>query len=273
MNSNTKGLIQACKNLNLPYTSHHISENFFSVEKNKQTYFFCNWKTPLNTESIARICRDKDYCYQLTKDHIKNPKTVSFLSPYSDREINENAHKLIEEMLETSLKELKLPLIVKSNSLSLGTNVFLCENKEQIENAFTQIFNLKSKDYDYVALAQEKISIEKEFRAIFLNGNLEFAYEKNSPMAKQSENISPFHREGARAILIADEQELNEIKNFCKKLFENIKIPYCGLDIAKDQTEQLYLIEINSSPSFDFFERDNGDENIISLYENILNSL
>ena len=66
-------------------------------------------------------------------------------------------------------------MIVKRNRGSAGNNVLLCETKEQVQAAIATVFNVNSKDYDYVCLAQEYIDIRHEYRAVFFNQKAGFA--------------------------------------------------------------------------------------------------
>lgn len=132
---------------------------------------------------------------------------------------------------------------------------------------------MNSSSFDYIALAQEYIDIEKEYRAVFLDGNYQFAYEKIIDNAKFCDNLSPLHREGSRAEFVINKKEIEAIKNLCKPMFQKNMIPFCGIDIAKSKKGEYIVIEANSSPGFDHIIKHEGESEIVKLYENILKKL
>ncbi|MCC3465308.1 MAG: alpha-L-glutamate ligase, partial [Microcoleus sp. PH2017_06_SFM_O_A] len=135
------------------------------------------------------------------------------------------------------------------------------------------VFNVNSKDYDYVCLAQEYIDIRHEYRAVFFNHKLVLLYEKDKSDAKFAGNLSPLHWEGAKAKHITDSEIISEIENFVRPVFEEIRINYGGFDIALDTNGKYWLIEINSSPNFEIFVRDNHRRIAVKMFKDMLESL
>ena len=274
MNTNLKALIKACQRRGLNYKIYHDSQNMVDVLYKQNSYLFINWKTPLNSESVARLCLDKDYFYTLYKDVIKMPRTKGFMKPDgNDKYAQYRKEKDPDQTLEAIEEAFPYPLILKKNRGSWGTNVFKVNNKSELAEAIKTIFNLKSKDFDYVALGQEYLRIKTECRAVYVNGELSFAYEKSISGAEFRGNLSPLHWEGAKAILIEDGTLLAQIKHFCAPIFAKKMIPFCGLDIAIDEDNQWWLIEANASPGFDRIIADGGEDKVIEMYEGILTFL
>ncbi len=194
MLNNIRLTIKACDELNIPYENLHKDQNIIKVKIKEKEHFFVNYSTPLISQSIAQILKDKEYTYQLLKRIISQPKTVAFLSPFSDLKYQQYLKfKNIEEIINQIVNQFQFPLILKRNKGTSGNNVFLCHNKLAIESSLKQIFNLHSKNYDYVALAQNFIKIKKEYRVIFLKQKLILAYEKNIENATFTSNLSPLH--------------------------------------------------------------------------------
>ena len=50
-------------------------------------------------------------------------------------------------------------------------------------------------------------------------------------------------------------------------------IDYAGFDIALDTKGVYWLIEINSSPNYDIFVRDNDRQIVVTMFKGILESL
>ncbi|QSJ18505.1 ATP-grasp domain-containing protein [Nostoc sp. UHCC 0702] len=275
MNNNIRLLIEACKELNICFEILHPTQNLLSIMINHKYFYFYNSCTPFITDSsIGRMFKDKDYTYYLLKNRINMPKSKAFLSPFSETTLKKY---LLFEDITSILKEIQkdflMPLIIKRNSGSGGTNVFLCQNEEEIKLSLKQIFDIKSKNSDDIALAQEYIDIAHEYRAIIFNNELLLLYEKSKAEAKFVGNLSPLHWEGAKAVHITEKKVISAIENFIKPIFQEIAITYGGFDIALDKNGKYWLIEINSCPKFDLFIRDNSEAIIIEMLKKMLNSL
>jgi glutathione synthase/RimK-type ligase-like ATP-grasp enzyme len=274
MLSNIRLTMKACDELNLSYEMFHHNQNILRVKVKDKYHFFVNYSTPLVSQSVAQILKDKDYTYQLLKDVISMPKHLAFLSPFCDEKYQQYLEfKTIAEIKQKIVESFSLPVIVKRNRGSGGNNVFLCKNNTEIKLGLNRIFNINYKDYDYVALAQDYINIKKEYRLIFLNQKLILAYEKNTENANFTGNLSPLHWDGAKAIKIDDQPLLNQLNNFVNPVFDQLELNYGGFDIAIDQDDKLWLIEINSHPNFNIFIRDHNENIIVDLFKKILLSL
>ena len=306
-------VLEACQELNIPYEILHPSQNLIKIKHGGEGYFFVNYMTPFNSASIAQILKDKEYTYQLLNGKINTPKTLSFVSPHCEEKYQKYlSFKDIKSMVVEIEKNFAFPVILKRNRGSGGNNVFLCASREQIKAALENISNVNSKDYDYVALAQEYIEIEHEYRAVFCKEKLVLLYEKDKSQAEFAGNLSPLHWEGATAKHIRDLRTptketgflyentslqpadsvknpvsgppcvspniasrnlMSEIEAFVKPVFAEITINYGGFDIALDRKGTYWLIEINSSPNYDIFVRDNDRQIVVTMFKDILESL
>lgn len=274
MLTNIKMLLQACRNLDIEYQILHFHENLVKVTIASKDYYFTNYATPLTPQSIAEIFKDKQYFYQVFQDAVRMPRTQSFISPYCDPKYQEYLQfQSTAEICQNIIQNFELPVIVKRNRGSGGNHVFHCADRLAVQKALDAIFDLNSKNYDYVALAQEEIAIVKEYRCVCLNGEIIVLYDKDFSQAEFVGNLSPLHWQGAIAKPISDRQVISEIAQFIQPIFQQMAIVYVGLDIAVDQHGQYWLIEANSHPNFDIFIRDNGETAIVHLFEKILQYL
>ncbi|MBC6479053.1 MAG: alpha-L-glutamate ligase [Hormoscilla sp. GM7CHS1pb] len=274
MNTNLKVLIKACQRMGVDYKIYHKDRNMVEVLGKNNSYLFINFTTPLHSHGVARLCEDKDYFYSFFKDVINMPRGRAFVNPHADpKYFQGQKEKTIAEILTSISKEFQYPLIVKRNSGTTGNNVFKVNSKSELKEAIEAIFNINSKDFDRIAIAQEYLRIRTEYRAVYVNGELSFAYEKSIRGAKFQGNLSPLHWEGAKALLIEDGRLLAQIKQFCAPIFVKKMIPFCGLDIAIDKNSQWWLIEANSSPAFAHIVADGGEDKVIEMYEGILTLL
>jgi glutathione synthase/RimK-type ligase-like ATP-grasp enzyme len=274
MLTNIEILLAACEELNIPYEILHPSQNLIRIKHRGENYYFVNYMMPFNSASIAQIFKDKEYTYQLLNGKINTPKTLGFVSPHCQEKYKKYlTFPDIESIVLEVNKNFALPMILKRNRGAGGNNVFLCETREQIKEALEIIFNIDSKDYDYVALAQEYIEISHEYRAVFCKKKLVLLYEKDKSHAKFAGNLSPLHWEGAKAKHIINPYLMSEIEDFVKPVFAEMAINYAGFDIALDKKGQYWLIEINSTPNYDIFMRDNDRQIVVTMFKGILDSL
>ena len=271
MLTNIKMLLAACKKLSIEYEILHPNQNLVKVKLSDREYYFTNYSTPLIPQSLAEIFKDKQYFYQVFRDVVKMPRTVSFISPYCDQKYKEYLrYSTTDDIIAEIENSFELPVIVKRNRGSGGNNVFKCFDLLQIRNALDCIFNVNSKNYDYVALVQEPINIVKEYRSVCLNQEQIVVYDKDISQAAFTGNLSPLHWEGAIAKQVSNDETIASINKFIQPIFRKMSIPYVGLDIALDDHQNYWLIEANSHPNFDIFIRDNGEDAIVGLFEEIL---
>ena len=273
MITNIKCLTQACDELGISYQFLDDNKNFVGVG-DKYKYYFVNTRTPFNEESVARICKDKYFSYLLLKDVINTPKTDSFLDPGTKEEYLQYLKEPTQEdIVKNILHNYTLPVVVKRNTGAQGVNVFLCRSEGEVKDAVATIFDKESKNYDYVALVQQYIELETEFRVVVYDQEIQFVYEKDIKNASFVDNLSPLHWRGAQAILIKNEEFIQKLDQFIKPIYKKFNLNYAGFDIGLDKSGNLWLIEINTHPGFGYFVKDNGEDELVGMFKRILNSL
>lgn len=267
-------LKEACLRLKIAFEIIDQESLFINVKLNNKNHYFISNKTPLNKQITNNISTDKFRSYQLLNSLIRMPKSMIFMDPQVKETYKKHLkEKTIDEVLQSIEKNFSYPIILKKNSGSQGINVFTANDRKEANKALKNIFNHNSEFYDHLALTQEKIEIKKEYRVVILNKKIELIYLKDNKHAKFKGNLSPLHWQNAEAILIKENTLKKRIQTFIDPIFEKLDINYAGLDIALDQDEQLYLLEINASPTYEHFVKDNGEEELIKIYEKILKFL
>jgi len=275
MIANIRCLIKACQELDIPFETFHTSKNVVLVAKK---HLFTNWSTPLISHSLARLFIDKDFtytfCQQILTDSIQMPFSKAYLTPHIEQDFQpELQFYSTDEIITDISKNFVFPLIVKRNSGTHGEGVYKVSSIDELSQPINNIFNENNKNWDYVALVQTYIEAKAEFRLIVFNNNLELTYLKDISQAKFEDNLSPLHWRDAKATLITEESLLNQFKTFITPLTSKGLLPYAGLDLILDKHNQFWLIEINGSPGFDLFTKNNGDDLIVTLYKKILKFL
>jgi glutathione synthase/RimK-type ligase-like ATP-grasp enzyme len=263
--ANITCLIKACEKLGVSYKVLHPDQNVVQVSENPKL-IFANRHTPFNLDSQSLIAKDKGFQYELLKNTVDMPKTLSYF---------QGDHSL-ESIVEDIQSNFDLPVIVKKNRGSCGCNVFLCKNKEEIHSALVKIFDEQTKDYDYVCLAQAKIDIKREFRVVVWQGKVKLVYEKVvEDWYDNFEVMSPLHKINAYAKRIEqnDKDLWQNLETFSEAVFQKFPIAWTGMDIAMNRQGQWFLIELNSAPAFDIFCKFCGDEPVVELFEKTLRDI
>lgn len=274
MNQNLQALRHACQQLEIEYQIPHSNEGVVIVQIANKNYPFVNWSTPLNSHSQSFLCQDKEYFYQAFRSLIRMPATKAYLTPKPEQRFSSLAqHQSISEIIEDVVESFELPVVIKPNRGSWGKNVVKACNAAALKTGFEIIFDQQNKDFDYCALAQQYIDIGVEYRAVFVAGELSFAYVKSVEGAQFTDNLSPLHWHGSKAIDVDDPAVLDSLEQFSKPLFEAMDFGLVGLDIAQDHSGQFYLIEANAAPGFDHYIRDCGDAKVVDLYCKALSCL
>lgn len=271
MNHNIKALIEACQLLGKSYKIQHVSENLVTVQGK---HLFVNWSTPLNSQSAARVCTDKDYSHSLVSPVIPMPKSKAFVSPFVEQNFEEYvSEKNLESIAAKLLAEFSLPVIIKPNGGSHAVNVFCCYSPEEVMLAVRSVFDVESKDYDYVLIAQEFVPCKQEYRVLWLDGQVKFAYQKGLSWSVSTEQRRAERLADAQADLVTDAEQIARFQEFLAPLTVVGGLRYCGLDVLERVDGTLCLIELNGSPGFDFFIRSNGMSLVVELYQDLLEAL
>jgi len=262
---------------NLGFIATFVDDDQVVLKINKphsqKSHYVINNILGVNSESDTKLCADKSYTYNLLKRSVAMPFTKSYLDPSGSRYPEYLQFTSQEKVLEDIKKTFSLPIVVKKNTGSMGSGVYLCKSWDQVEKAVARIFNKESAGYDYICVVQDALKIEKEWRVIMYNGQLQFLYQKDTSNAIFTGNLSPLHWENSKAVLIADTLLNKKIQSFLDPVFTQWQLPYGGFDVVQDAKGKLWLIEINSHPAFTVFLRDNSSDSLRELYKKILTEL
>ncbi len=251
---NTRCVIKACTRLQIPFTAHDEFGNFVEVH-GRTPLFFVNFATPWNDGATNALCGDKEFTYRLLHTHLQMPETHAYFDPTFTRAkyTKFKTHSTRDEIVAEIQTQCTFPVIVKMNSGSRKRNVFLCNNPAQIKRALNSIFNKRSQNYDYIALAQTYIDIAQEYRVIVFNKRVLLVYKKNS-----------------RCEIVNNQNIIEKITAFIQPIFTRTHVQFAGLDVAVDTHDTMFLLEMNSKPGFDGFARHNSEEAVVQLFEKML---
>ncbi len=272
MQHHIRCLTEACKQLNVDFSFLDEEQNLVELQIHHKTFLFQSNRTPFNTEALAGLCLDKGHTWQMLHPHIRMPQTLAFM----DIDVPSKYHHYLryttrEAIIVEIENTFTYPLVVKRNRGALGNNVFLCQDRVDVMTALDQIYNKELKGYDYVALAQEFIPAQQEYRLVCFRGEPVLLYERYA--GDQLFKALYWEAPEGRPILVEDEALIREQMAFLQPMFQRLCPGYVGVDLVRSVSGEWVLLELNSGPRVDHFIAFNGPERIIAMYARIVQRL
>ena len=198
-----------------------------------------------NAEAI-RLCDDKMLTYiTLSNSGIKMPKTIS--APLNYAGIDD------ETFIKQVAKKLSFPLVAKDNFGSLGKEVYLIKNYDELV-----VFEKQHKFNAH--LYQEFIESSKghDFRIILIGGKVVASMKRCNDNGDFRSNVA----QGGHGELV----DLPEsFKKTAEKAAKILKLDYCGADLLDDKEGNPVLCEVNSNAFLQEIEKITG-KNIAGVY-------
>lgn len=271
MNPNLIVFADLCKEKNIPFKIIHEDGNLVEVKSNSgEAFLFTMGTTPFNSQSVEKLCEDKEFFYKYYQDVIRMPQTQGFMKPNCNEKWKDKVRfKSFEAITDEVERTFAYPFITKMNRGSQGRCVFKVSNRQEFHQALEEIYAT-----DYVALVQNCVDIKSEYRVLYLNKKLMFAYKKNNENAVFSGNLSPLHFDGAYAEIVDNKNLLSAFDKFVQPMLKKLNVPYCGLDIALDRQNNMWLIEGNCAPGFGYLLKNpRGADLLRGLYTEMFKAL
>lgn len=196
-------------------------------------------------------CDDKMLTYLLLANHgVKMPKTMSGSLCYP-------ASSFDFSYLDEVEKEIPYPIVVKSNFGSLGKQVHLAKNREELEELEKELIHEPR-------LYQEAIvsSFGFDYRVIVIGGRCVAAMKRVSLNGDFRSNLG-LGGEGEKVELSPSYIALAE------KAAKILKLDYCGVDLLSGKEGEPILCEVNSNAFLQGIEKVTG-QNIAGVYADYL---
>ena len=187
-----------------------------------------------SSESIVK-CDDKMLTHIcLSNNGIKMPTTISSTLCYTDNGSRDN--------LEIVIEKIKFPMIVKEVYGSLGKQVYLANNYEEL-------LELENKLIHVPHIYQEFISSSKgkDYRVIVIGGKAVASMKRENP----NSYLSNLSKGGAASKVNLPKQYL-EVAEKCASI---LGLDYCGVDILEGPSGEPIVSEVNSNAFYEGIEK------------------
>lgn len=188
-----------------------------------------------SAESIERA-KDKLHTMQiLAADNLPTPKTMLARFPVN---------------IDVIAKEFECPLIVKTLSGSKGRGIFLCENREHLEDLMGILSEVRDVNVNFIVQEFVSSSKGKDIRVFVAGGMPVVAMLRKGREGKFKANIA--------AGGSGEPYELNpEVEWLSVEASRLIGLDIAGVDILFDG-EDFKVCEVNSAPGFEGLEKATG---------------
>lgn len=213
------------------------------LDKDKYLIDALEKKMPVfNSSRSTFLCDDKMVTFEtLRGSGIITPKTIPAPLCYS---LNPDQGS-IDLFLDTIEKELSYPLIIKESYGSLGKQVYLIKNREELEKKNKELLSITHLFQQYYPEAYGR-----DFRVITVGGKYLTAMERINPHDFRS-NVY----EGGVGHKVALPQSFKDVAEKASKI---LGLDYGGIDIIKDKDGNPVFIEANSNCFFSEIEKVTG---------------
>ncbi len=206
-----------------------------------------------NKASAIELCDDKMLTHITLADHgIMMPLTISSTLCYRD-----DGNREFINYVES---QIKFPMIVKENYGSLGRQVYLINNHQELLDVENKLIHVPH-------IYQELIdtSFGKDYRIIVINHKI-VAYMKRENKHSYLSNLA---RGGEASLVDLPSSYLD----LAVKASEILNLDYCGVDILEGKNNNPILSEVNSNAFYDGIEKVTH-KNIAKAYaKHIINTI
>lgn len=273
MGNYAKILKEICEELNIQIQS--FSDDWaFRLEKEGKVSYIHGYRFGLDSGSIQQFCNDKAIMSDLLEFYqIPHIRHFFFMNEES---YNKNGAKVLKKYEK---------VVCKANDGTGGNQVFLTETKAEMDKAVQEIFSKGA-----MLAISPYVEIEKECRAIVLDGEIKLLYSKERPFVvgdgvstleelagnlhvrvldnflinvvpKKCEKVLLNWRhnlgQGATPVIVEDKSEKEEVTNLVREVVDKVGIRFASIDVVRFNGEYAVL-EINSGVMMEHFSKIDG---------------
>jgi len=260
----------ACHRAGLRLAPVSADGNVVRLEGGKRPLLFYRNKHPFNDYVAARMAEDKGYQQEIFEAaHLQVPQTLQLFNPYADDRFSRyKTHENISEMVRDVESKLTYPVVIKRPRSSVSAGVYAESNAHAVERRLQTLFE-NAGYLDNLLLAQAFVA-GPEYRILASGTDLLMAYGKVSDGDDVIDgDLNPLHHSTGRAVRVEEPDLLERMTQLCGCVAEVIDLGFYAIDVI-DGEVGLYILELNPNPFCYFYNRSNGREDFIRLYEGLI---
>lgn len=208
-----------------------------------------------NKADFIKLCDDKMLTFiACANEGIRMPKTIAGPLVYTD--LQESNYKFLDSII----KEIGLPMVVKKVYGSLGEGVYLVNTKEELINLYSEIARNPIIFQEYV-----KTSFGKSIRVLIIDGKVFGSFIRKNKYDFRSN----YGEEASSKIL----ENPAKYEGFAQEIANKLHIEYAGIDLLVYEDDDPILCEINSNAFFEEFEKVTGLNAAAAYADMIINKV
>ena len=193
-----------------------------------------------NRADFIKLCDDKMLTFiACANKDIRMPKTISGPLVYSD--LQESNYLFLDSVI----KELGFPMVVKKVYGSLGEGVYLVKDRDELRNLYTSIARNPIIFQEYI-----KTSFGQSIRVLIIDGKVFGSFVR-----KNNYDFRSNFGELASSKKLANPEKY---EGFAQEIADKLQIEYAGIDLLVHDDGEPILCEINSNAFFEEFEKVTG---------------
>ena len=245
------------------------NDNVFMLKTDDRPLYFLRNKHPFNDYVSARLAEDKGYQFELfTRSGLPTPKTEQIFNPFADDRFNRyKTHQSVDHAVDDIESRFSYPLLVKRYRSSVSQGVFLESDGASLRARMRMLFE-NSGYLDNILLIQSFVR-GPEYRAVASQGELLLAYEKQCEEGLSPGRLNPLHQTTGRAVKLTSPERLGAMEELTRRVSKVIDLGFYAIDFI-DGRDGFSILELNPNPFCYFYNRDNGREDFVSIYEFLL---
>lgn len=226
-------------------------------------------KHPFNDYVEARLAEDKAYQYEdFAAAGLPVPHTLKLFNPLADARFNRyKTHTSVAEMVAEIVAQFEFPLLVKKCHSSLAQGVFLERDPAGLSQRLQSLF-ANSAFLDNIALVQQYVA-GPEYRLVASRHELLLVYRKESAAGGAAGDLNPLHRADGRAVRVQDAALLAPMQQLTARVAQVCTLGFYAIDLIHG-ADGFSILELNPNPMCYTYNRDNGRQDFVALYEHLL---
>ena len=259
----------ACANRGIECERITGNENVLRVTSDGRSRYFMRNKHPFNDYVAARLAEDKGYQYELfSQANLPMPLTIQVFNPLADARFDRyKTHRSIQEVCDDIQRQFDFPLVLKKYRSSISQGVYLERNTRALSRRLRDLFE-HSAFSDNILLVQTYVE-GPEYRVVASQGELLLAYEKQSDGRAEGEDLNPLHQSNGRAVKLEDGGLLESMQGLLEVIATVVDLGLYAVDVIQS-LEGPQILEINPNPFCYFYNKDNGREDFVAIYEKLI---
>jgi len=198
-----------------------------------------------NSPKATEWCDDKTLTYMKTIGlDIKTPITIPAILCYTKPTKEE-----MDTFINFLLSKLSFPIVCKQSYGSLGKQVYLIKNKDELEKKYLELACVTHLYQEYVGINIER---SEDYRIITIGGKYVTAMKRINENDFRSNISSGGH--GEKVIELP-----KGLKEAAELISRKLNLDYAGIDLLVGKNNQIYFLEANSNAFFEEIEKITGE--------------